>query len=174
VLLALMTACTPTPAVPQVVADPTAWAGQVRRHVDTTTLADGGLQLGEGANVLAARIFDGGESPAYAFYEAGGGGFGGGFFPASAIKLLAAVGALDFARSLGFGGDAVVDGGYRLRDYYDAALRWSSNEDYSALVRIAGVDRLNRQFLPRHGYPSTSSRSPTAPASRSPSPRRWS
>src|SRR5438309_2320085 len=104
------------------------------------------MSLPDGGKVLAARIYGGGSSPAYGYFEAGGGGFTGGFFPASSIKLLAALGALDFARSLGFTGDAVVDGGYTIHDYYDAALRWSSNEDYSELVRIAGVDRLHPQF----------------------------
>jgi hypothetical protein len=128
--------------------------------VDGDSLAGAGLTFPEGAKVLAARIFGGGDTPAYAYYQAGGGGFTNDFFPASTIKLLAALGALDFAHSLGFTGDAVVDGGYTLHEYYDAALRWSSNEDYSALVRIAGVDRLNRQFLPEHGFFDTAIQEP--------------
>jgi hypothetical protein len=157
VMLVLLAACSSTPPTDEATgaADPSAWEAQVRRTVDATTLEDAGLRVPEGANVLAARIYAGGDSPAYTFYEAGGGGWDDSFFPASSIKLLAALGALDFAHTLGFTGDAVVDGGYTIHDYYDAALRWSSNEDYSELVRIAGVDRLNRQFLPGHGFPST-------------------
>jgi hypothetical protein len=157
ILLVLLAACSGAPPSeePGVVTDPNAWAARVRRTIDSTTLSDAGLQLPDGANVLAARVFAGGDAAAYAFYQAGGGGWDESFFPASSIKLLAALGALDFAHSLGFTGEAVVDGGYTLHDYYDAALRWSSNEDYSELVRIAGVDRLNRVFLPGHGFPST-------------------
>lgn len=156
-MLALLAGCTPPPPANDGLAgaDPTSWAARVEASTDQTTLGDSGLALPEGANVLAARIFGGSESPAYAYYEAGGGGFTNRFFPASSIKLLAALGALDFARSLGFTGDAVVDGGYTLHEYYDAALRWSSNEDYSELVRIAGVDRLNLEFLPQHGFLAT-------------------
>ncbi len=161
-LLLVLAACTPAPEpTPDgATADPTAWSARVQASADRTTLTDRGLALPDGARVLAARIVPGGDAPAYAFYEAGGGGFGNDFFPASAIKLLAALGALDFARSLGFTGDAVVDGGYTLREYYDAALRWSSNEDYSSLVRIAGVDHLNRRFLPEHGFLATAIQEP--------------
>jgi len=76
--------------------------------------------------------------------------------------VLAALGALDFARSLGFTGDALVvfDIGQRartLRSIYDAAIRDSSNADYDLLVQIAGRDRLNNRFLTAaHGFPATS------------------
>jgi hypothetical protein len=162
VLAAMLAGCAPDPpaGVPGAGADPLAWAARVRRAVDDTTLADAGLQLPEGANVFAARIFDGGPAPAYAFFEAGGGGFTDSFFPASSVKLLAALGALDFARGLGLTGAALIDGDWSVRDTYDAALRWSSNEDYDELVRIAGVEWLNRQFLPAHGYPATAIQEP--------------
>lgn len=159
-LVSVLAGCTPPP---DAAAPGAAWDAQVRSAIDDTTLADAGIVLPDGANVLAARIFAGADSPAYAYFEAGGGGFTNDFFPASSIKLLAALGALDFARSLGFTGDAVVDGGYTLREYYDSALRWSSNEDYSALVRIAGVDRLNRTFLPQHGFHATFIQEPYGP-----------
>jgi len=159
-LLALLVGCTPPPEAGRDPAPAPAWDEQVRAAVDSSTLAAAGLVLPEGANVLAARIFAGGDAPAYTYFEAGGGGFTDAFFPASSIKLLAALGALDFARSLGFTGRAVVDDGHTLQDYYDAALRWSSNEDYSELVRIAGVDRLNRTYLPDHGFRSTAIQEP--------------
>jgi hypothetical protein len=159
-VLALLAACSPPPTDDPAAPDPTPWPARVQASADRTTLAGGAVALPDGARVLAARIFPGGDVGAYAWFEAGGGGFDNNFFPASAVKLLAALGALDFARSLGFTGDAVVDGGYSLREYYDAALRWSSNEDYSALVRIAGVDRLNRQFLPDHGFGGTAIQEP--------------
>jgi hypothetical protein len=89
------------------------------------------------------------------FYEAGGGPFSDQFYPASSIKLLAAAGALEFVGSLGFTGEAALDEGYTIHDVYDAAIRQSSNDDYSELVRIAGVGWLNRVFLPEHGFEST-------------------
>jgi len=160
VLLALGAGCTPaTPATVPVPSDHARREATAEAGIDGTTLADRGLEWPEGANVFAARIF-GGDTPAYAFYEAGGGGFSNAFFPASAIKLLAALGALDFARSLGFTGDAIVDGAYSLRDLYDAALRDSSNEAYDELVRVAGLERLNREFLVAQGYPSTTIQEP--------------
>ncbi|HEX3622167.1 MAG TPA: hypothetical protein VHT97_07625 [Acidimicrobiales bacterium] len=165
--LVILAGCTNPPATPvppaigaPVVADPLSWAASVRRSIDGNMLPDEGLQLPDGANVVAVRIYDGGSSPAYSYFEAGGGAFSEQFFPASSIKLLAALGALDYARQLGFTGAALVDGEYSIRDYYDAALRWSSNEDYDELVRIAGVDRLNQQFLPDHGFPGTAIQEP--------------
>jgi hypothetical protein len=164
VLLATLAGCTPAPPVAilgaPVSANPLSWESTIRRSIDDATLADDGLQLPDGANVVAARIFDGPGGPAYTFYEAGGGAFSDQFYPASSIKLLAALGALDFARSLGLTGSALIDGVWSIRDTYDAALRWSSNEDYDELVRIAGVDRLNREFLPDHGFPATAIQEP--------------
>lgn len=129
-----------------------AWRSLAAQSIDSDTLADGSVTLPYGANVFAARIFDGGPAPAYAFYQAGGGGFTDAFYPASSIKLLAAVGALSYTASLGFTGEAAVDGGYTLHEIYDAAIRNSSNRDYSWLVRIAGVDWLNRDFLASEGF----------------------
>lgn len=162
ILGAALAGCTSPPDVTTgpVVAQPMSWAATVAPTIDGAALLDGGLELVDGTNVLAARIFPGGEAPAYVFYDAGGGAFSEAFYPASTIKLLAALGALDFARGLGLTGDAVVDGGYSLRDIYDAALRYSSNEDYDELVRIAGLDRLNRRFLPDHGYAATAIQQP--------------
>lgn len=134
--------------------DMSTWASRVADSIDSTTI-DAAVQLPPGANVLAARVIDGGLTPAYEFYQGGGGAFTNDFFVASSIKLLAAVGALEFARSQGLTGEASVDGGATIHDIYDAAIRWSSNEDYSELVRIAGVEYLNGQFLPNHGFGAT-------------------
>lgn len=131
------------------------WVEVVSNRVDDQTLIGRGMVLPPGANVFAARIVDGGPSPAYVAYEAGGGGLDSGFFPASTVKVLAAVGALELLHSHGFTGAAVMNGGYSIREFYDAALRHSSNSDYDELVRIAGVDWLNRSFLPSRGYRST-------------------
>ncbi len=149
----------PPPAGALVPVNPTdlaGWRALAAESIDSATLNDGSVTLPYGANVFAARIFDGGSWPAYAFYEAGGGGFSNQFYVASSIKLLAALGALSYVQSLGFTGEAVVDGGYTVHDIYDAAIRYSSNSDYSWLVRIAGIEWLNREFLPNEGFIATS------------------
>ncbi|MDQ4070294.1 MAG: hypothetical protein M3203_12620, partial [Actinomycetota bacterium] len=125
-------------------------------------LAAAGYEVPEGANVYAVRVLEGPEGRVYQQYQAGGGPLAANFWPASSIKVLAALGALDFAHSLGFSGEATVifdDGtpSRTLRSIYEPAIRDSSNYDYDLLVRIAGVDRLNEQFLTaRNGFPATS------------------
>ncbi len=127
-------------------------------------LASAGYELPESSDVYAVRIDDGPGGPTYERFEAGGGALAEDFWPASSIKVLAALGALDFARSLGYTGAATVtfddpdDSGSRtIRSIYEAAIRDSSNYDYDLLVRIAGVDRLNSEFLTAaNGFPATS------------------
>jgi hypothetical protein len=70
------------------------------------------------------------------------------------------VGALEFVGAQGFTGAATVRFGNgtprTIRSIYDAAIRMSSNPDYDLLVRLAGVDWLNNQFLtPARGFPVT-------------------
>lgn len=124
-------------------------------------LAETGYALPEGANVYAVRVVEGPEGRVYQQFQAGGGPLVADFWPASSIKVLAALGALDFARSIGFSGEATIrfdDGSpsRTLRSIYEPAIRDSSNHDYDLLVRIAGVDRLNEEFLTaRNGFPVT-------------------
>lgn len=124
-------------------------------------LAAAGYEVPDGADVYAVRIVEGAAGRVYEQYEAGGGALAADFWPASSIKVLAALGALDFARSLGYTGAASVtfdDGGpsRTLRSIYEPAIRYSSNYDYDLLVRIAGRDRLNGEFLTaRNGFPVT-------------------
>ncbi|MEA2901762.1 MAG: Beta-lactamase enzyme family [Actinomycetota bacterium] len=125
-------------------------------------LAGSGYDLPEAASLYAARILDGvdGGPSRYVDYVAGGGALARDFWPASSVKLLAALGALDFAASLGFTGAATVgvDAGYTwtLREIYQSALVDSDNLDYDMLIRIAGFDRLNADFLsPANGFPTT-------------------
>jgi hypothetical protein len=121
-----------------------------------------GYTVPAGANVYAVRVVEGPEGRVYEQYEAGGGALADDFWPASSIKVLAALGALDLARSLGFTGAATVafdDGlpSQTLRSIYEPAIRDSSNYDYDLLVRIAGLDRLNEEFLTAaNGFPVTS------------------
>ncbi|MGI8810881.1 MAG: serine hydrolase [Acidimicrobiales bacterium] len=124
-----------------------------------------GYDVPENANLYAVRVVEGPElGRIYEQYEAGGGALAVDFWPASSIKVLAALGALDFVRSLGFTGAATVtfDGddeepSRTLRSIYEPAIRDSSNYDYDLLVRIAGLDRLNGEFLTAHnGFAVTS------------------
>ncbi len=125
-------------------------------------LAGAGYDLPTMASVYAARVVDAGDGlpPTYTEFVAGDGASARDFWPASSIKLLAALGALEFAASLGFTGAATVavDGGYTftLREIYRSALVASDNFDYDMLIRIAGFDRLNESFLsPANGFPTT-------------------
>ena len=128
-------------------------------------LAASGYQLPPGASVYAARVVEDDDRPRYLDYAAGGGPLGDDFWPASSIKLLAALGALDRAASLGFTGAATVsfadaypgpDDGVTLRDVYWSAVSASDNLDYDILIRIAGFDRLNTEFLSAaNGFPAT-------------------
>jgi hypothetical protein len=127
-------------------------------------LAAEGYDLPEHSDVYAVRIVDGAGGRVYQQYQAGGGALVDDFWPASSIKVLAALGALDYARSLGYTGAATVtfngDGeeeSRSLRSIYEPAIRDSSNYDYDLLVRIAGVDWLNSRFLTaQNGFPLTS------------------
>lgn len=125
-------------------------------------LVAAGYEIPPHGVVYAAQVRRGPDGPTYRQFEAGKGALAVDFWPASSIKVLAALGALDFARSLGFTGEALValDIGERartLRSIYEGAIKDSSNEDYDLLVEIAGRDRLNSQFLnAAHGFPATS------------------
>ena len=125
-------------------------------------LVAAGYEIPERANVYAVRVVEGPDGRVYEQFQAGGGPLARNFWPASSIKVLAALGALDFARSLGHSGAATVtfDGGGEsrtLRSIYEPAIRDSSNYDYDLLVQIAGLDRLNAEFLTaRNGFPVTS------------------
>lgn len=139
-----------------------------RAAADTRPLSDpqpldllaAGYELPPGGSVYAARVVDGGDRPLYVDYEAGGGALAGDFWPASSIKVLAALGALEFAASLGFTGAATVtmDTGYTatLREIYLSAVVDSDNFDYDVLILVAGFDRLNTDFMsPANGFPAT-------------------
>ncbi|MBI5488689.1 MAG: hypothetical protein HY905_15250 [Deltaproteobacteria bacterium] len=140
------------------------WERKARRVIDRTTLAAAvrkvPFELPEGFAVYAARIVPGVGGPAYVLYQAGTGAFTQEFWPASTVKVLAALGALDFVHSLGLTGAAQVafDSGATdtLRAIIDRAIRVSSNEDYDLTVLVAGLDRLNQEFLTaERGFPTT-------------------
>ncbi len=119
-----------------------------------------GFRVPPGAAVYAAKITREGGGLAYDDYQAGDGALAANFWPASSIKLLAAIGALEFVGRQGFSGAATVRFGSgparTIRSIYDGAIRVSSNADYDVLVRLAGTDWLNNEFLtPARGFPVT-------------------
>jgi hypothetical protein len=140
------------------------WRDQVARSIDDWTLpaafSAAGYALPAGTELMAVRVTEGPETPGYVFYEAGGGAFSDDFWPASTIKLLAALGALERVNEIGFtsGAHVTFDSGYAspLSDIVNRAIRVSDNYDYDRTVRIAGLTRLNDVFLtPERGFSTT-------------------
>ncbi len=87
--------------------------------------------------------------------------------PASAIKLFAAVAAIQYARDLGFSTDAQLtfrssrDRTFSLDELVSAAIGPSDNIAYNRLVQFVGYDQLNGQFLSRaNGLGQTAIRRP--------------
>ena len=88
------------------------------------------------------------------------------FWPASTIKLYAVVAALEFLNERGFSLEAIVSFEHResngrwvldcartVREMISETFRRSSNEDYTLLLRLVGIDRLNTRFLiPARGF----------------------
>ena len=126
-----------------------------------TRLDQAGYRLPLGTSVYAAQILRSpGGSLRFQEFEAGGGARAEDFWPASSIKVLVAVGALDFLRTLGFTGAATVEwpSGWStpVRKLVDDAVNESANDAYDLLIQIAGFDRLNSVFLsPANGFPDT-------------------
>jgi hypothetical protein len=87
------------------------------------------------------------------------------FWPASAIKLYAVVAALELLNERGFPLDTIVvfehrekewvtDCARSMREMLSEVFRRSSNEDYTLLLRMVGIDRINSDFLtPARGFP---------------------
>ena len=108
-----------------------------------SALAALGYRLPAGAAVYAARITREGGNLAYDDYQAGGGALVADFWPASSIKVLAAVVALELVGGQGFTGAATVrfgNGAPRtIRSIYDGSLRISSIAYYDLHVSLSGV-----------------------------------
>lgn len=88
------------------------------------------------------------------------------FWPASTIKIYAAVAALESLNELEFPLDCALmferrtetgwklDAARTMREMISEVFRRSSNEDYTLLLRFVGIDRINTQFLvPERGFP---------------------
>ncbi|MCS7225505.1 MAG: polysaccharide deacetylase family protein [Gloeomargarita sp. SKYB31] len=145
----------PAPAAP--------WAWSVQRVMDREflprTLRQQGVRLPRGTAVYAARIESGVGGPAYSFYEAGLGAFSQNFWPASTVKVLPAIAALEWVHAQGFTGEATVVFP-RMQDQLtriiDRSIRESSNLDYDLTLQLVGLDWLNQTFLtPERGFPTT-------------------
>lgn len=123
-------------------------------------LQDAGVVVPPEGNVYAAVVEDGPAGLRYDEFEAGGGATATEFWPASSVKLLAAVGALEFLHGLNFTGAASVTFGdgaeWQVQELYRAAVEHSDNEAYDRLVELAGVEWLNEEFLTlENGFPVT-------------------
>jgi hypothetical protein len=110
---------------------------------------------------------DGGGAPTFAWHDVGDTGWRTDFWPASTIKLFAVVAALELLSERGFPLDTVVSFEHRaadgvwvldtarsMREMISEVFRRSSNEDYTLLLRMVGIDRINTKFLVRErGFP---------------------
>lgn len=90
------------------------------------------------------------------------------FWPASTIKLYAVIAALELLHENGFSLDTIVRFEHReenseawtedcerpIAEMISEVFKRSSNEDYTLLLRLTGIDRINSQFLtPERGFP---------------------
>lgn len=116
------------------------------------------------SRALGVAVRPGVGQPRYFYYSLGDTAFAVPrqfFHPASTVKLAASIAALRTVGALGLTGDVVLEfsdgeGHYKgkLADSVHEALMHSSNRDYNRLVRIAGFDALNVDYLsPRWGAP---------------------
>lgn len=91
------------------------------------------------------------------------------FWPASTVKLYAVIAAMERVREAGFDLDVtatfehreadgkwVLDSSRTLRELSSEVFRPSSNEDYTLLLRLVGIDWLNTKFLTaERGFPNS-------------------
>jgi len=140
---------------------PGTWFERAVLAADRTSLAAAFSQAGysppSGTFLLAAQVLPGLGQPAFRYLSLGESGFDfsdGSYWPASTVKLTAAVGALWTLGQLGLSGAASVsftddDGAYSgtVKGLYDKALSISDNVAYNRLMEIAGFDPLNDQLL---------------------------
>jgi hypothetical protein len=90
------------------------------------------------------------------------------FWPASTIKLYTVIAAVELLNEKGFpletttatfehregDGPWILDAARGMREMISEVFRRSSNEDYTLLLRLCGIDRINTQFLtPERGFP---------------------
>jgi len=122
--------------------------------------------LAKWASVCVVTVAEGEGRPVFAWHDYRGTSARGDFWPASTIKLFAVVAALELLTERGFPLDTVVtfehresdgrwvvDSARTVREMLSETFRRSSNEDYTLLLRMVGIDRLNTGFLtPERGF----------------------
>ena len=107
-----------------------------------------------------------GQPPAFSWHDYRETGKATDFWPASTIKLYAAVATLELLTDRGYPLDTTVTFSHRdsaglwtvdcartVREMLSEVFRRSSNEDYTLLLRVVGIDRINTRFLiPEKGF----------------------
>lgn len=107
------------------------------------------------------------EKPTFEWHDYRGTGAQTDFWPASSIKLYAAIAALELVHEQGHGlhttatfehqnstGVWELDCTRTIPEMLGEIFRRSSNEDYTLLLRLVGIDRINTHLLtPERGYP---------------------
>jgi hypothetical protein len=140
---------------------PKSWFWQGSLAVDRSALGAAFSKAGytppAGTFLLAARVLPGLSQPAFQYLSLGDSGFAysaGAYWPASTVKLMAAVGALWTLGSYQLSGAASVsfaddDGSYSgtVKSLYDKAIVDSDNVAYNRLMEIAGFDEINDTYL---------------------------
>jgi hypothetical protein len=137
------------PADPAIAAAGGSW---LRARAADRTCLGGALGARERTFVLGARVVGGASGPALEYYSYGETGLVpsfGRYWPASTLKLAAAVAALEAIRERGFDRDAVVDledadGPFEgtVEELVWLALGVSDNAAYNRLARLSGFDGL--------------------------------
>ena len=106
-------------------------------------------------------------APAFTWHEYKDSGSATDFWPASTIKLYAAVAVLELLGERGFplettaifehqaaGESWTLDCARTVPEMLHAVFSRSSNEDFTLLLRLVGIDRINTEFLtPARGFP---------------------
>jgi hypothetical protein len=137
------------------------WHDQAVLLADRASLgaafAAAGYSPPDGTFLLAARVVAGLGQPAFQYFSLGDSGIvfsAGKYWPASTVKLTAAVGALRTLGSYGLTGAAQVsfsddDGSYSgtVKNLYSAAIEVSDNVAYNRLMELAGFDTMNDTYL---------------------------
>lgn len=146
--------------------------------VSSISAADPGLDsalegvaadLPKWATVCVVRPAAEGQGPVYEWHDFKDTGRRQDFWPASTVKLYAVLAALELLDQHGMPLDTVVafehqdkagqwriDCARTVREMVGEVCRRSSNEDYTLLLRLVGLDRINTEFLmPARGFPSS-------------------
>jgi hypothetical protein len=140
---------------------PRSWFWQGSLAADRSSLgaafSKAGYSPPAGTFLLAARVVPGLSQPAFQYLSLADSGLAysaGTYWPASTIKLMAAVGALWTLGSYQLSGAATVsfaddDGSYSgtVKNLYDKAIVVSDNVAYNRLMEIAGFDEINDTYL---------------------------